>query len=98
MAVVVLTVVVEPSVAVAQEVPIMAITEEIAVSPRARIARLAALVVAAAAAVEGPCPMWDVVKASTSKRPRTSTLDVEAISMQSAPEEISRASLQRVAC
>jgi len=92
--------VVEPSVAVAQEVlPIMATTEEIAVSPRARIARLAALVVAAAAAaVEEPCPMWDVVKASTSKRPRTSTLDVEAISMQSAPEETSRASLQRVAC
>ena len=91
--------VVEPSVAVAQEVlPTMATMEEIAVSPRARIARLAALVVVAAAAVEGPCPMWDVVKASTSKRPRTSTLDVEAISMQSAPEEISRASLQRVAC
>jgi len=94
--VVVPTVVEEAS--VAAELAIMVEAEEIAVSPRARIARLAALVVAAAAAVEGPCPMWDVVKASTSKRPRTSTLDVEAISMQSAPEEISRASLQRVAC
>jgi len=94
--VVVPTVVEEAS--VAAELAIMVEAEEIAVSPRARIARLAALVVAAAAAVEGPCPMWDVVKASTSKRPRTNTLAVEAISMQSAPEETSRASLQRVAC
>jgi len=88
----------EALVAVALEVlPIMA-TTEIAVSPKARIAQLVALVAAVVVVVPGPCPMWDVVRASTSRRPRTSMLDVVAISMQSAPEEISHASLQRAAC
>jgi len=86
----------EPLVAV-EVLAIMAATEEIAVSPRARIARLAALV-AAAVVVLGPCPTWDVVRASTSRRPHTSMLGVVAISMQSAPEEISHALSQRAAC
>ena len=87
----------EALVVVAQEVLAIMATTETAVSPKARIARLVALV-AAVVVVPGPCPMWDVVRASTSRRPRTSMLDVVAISMQSAPEEISHASLQCAAC
>jgi len=63
----------EASVVVAQEVVAFMATEEMAASPRARIARLAALAAAAAVVVAGACPMWDVVRASTSKRPPTST-------------------------
>jgi len=64
----------EASVVVAQEVLAFMATEEMPVSPRARTARLAALVAAAVVVVvAGACPMWDVVRASTSKRPPTST-------------------------
>jgi len=93
--VVVPTVVEEASVAV--ELLAIMEMEETAASPRARIARLAALV-AATVVVAGPCRTWDVVRASTSRRPHTNMLDVVAISMQSAPEETSHASLQRAAC
>jgi len=88
----------EASVVVAQEVLAFMATEEMAVSPRARTARLAALVAAAVVVVAGACPMWEVVRASTFKRPHISMLVVEATSMQSAPEETSHASLQRAAC
>jgi len=88
---------VEEEASVAAELAIMVEAEEIAVSPRARIARLAALV-AATVVVPGPCRTWDVVRASTSRRPHTNMLDVVAISMQSAPEETSHASLQHAAC
>jgi len=87
----------EALVVVAQEVLAIMATTETAVSPKARIARLVALV-AAVVVVPGPCPMWDAVRASTSRRPRTSMLDVVATSMQSGPEETSHASLQRAAC
>jgi len=86
------------AVALVEEEPWVVVAEEIAALPKARTARLAALVAAVVVVVAGPCPMWDVVRASTSKRPRTSMLAVVAISMQSAPEETSHASLQRVAC
>lgn len=68
-----------------------------AASPRARIAQLAALA-AAMVVAPGACHMWVLVRASTCRRPLTSMLDVVAISMQSAPEEISHASSQHAAC
>jgi len=71
--------------------------EQIAASPRARIAQLAA---SAAATVVAPaaCHMWDMARASTCRRPLTSMLDAVATSMQSARGGISPASSRRAAC
>jgi len=88
---------VEEALVVAAEVLSLLATMGIAASPKAKIAPLAALV-AVTVVVLGPCHMWDVVRASTSKRPRTSMLDVVATSMPFAPEEISHASSHRAAC
>jgi len=85
------------AVVAAEEVLSFMATMEIAASPKAKIARLAALVAVTVVAL-GPCRMWDVVRASTCKRPLTSMLVVVAISMPFAPEEISHASSQRAAC
>jgi len=81
-------------VVVAQVLAMLVVVVEVAVSLRARSALLAALVAVGAALALGPCHMWEVVRASTSKRPLTSMLGVAAISMPSAPEGISHASLQ----
>ena len=87
---------------VVEEEPMVVEVEEeqevqTAASPRARIAQLAALA-AATVVAPGACHMWVLVRASTCRRPPTSMSDVVAISMQSAPEEISHASSQRAAC
>jgi len=68
-----------------------------AVWPRARIAQLAALVVATVAAPE-PCHTLVAVRASTFKRPPTSMLGVVETSMLFALEEISHASSRPAAC
>jgi len=82
----------EASVVVAQEVlATLLVAMEIAVSLRARIAPLAALV-AATVVAPGPCRMSAVVRASTCKRQPISMSAVVAISMPFAPEGISHAS------
>jgi len=62
-----------------------------------RIAQLAALVAAVVGLALEPCPMWAPAKEGTSRRRPTSTLVAAVISTPLALEEISRASLQRVA-
>ena len=71
--------------------------EQIAASPRARIAQLAASAAATVVAPEA-CHMWDMARASTCRRPPTSMLDAVATSMQSARGGISHASSRRAAC
>jgi len=76
---------------------LMAAAAEMVVSLRARIARRAVLVAAGVVAA-APWDTWEVVRASTCKRPLTSMLGLVAILMPFAPEEISHASSRLAAC
>jgi len=66
--------------------------------PKVKNARLAAWAAVVVAPAPEPFHMWALARDHTSRRPRTSMLDVVATSTQFAPEETSLALSRLVVC